>query len=356
MEAGSARRGPLPAGCVFCSRGSKMVLLVTGKCNTGCFYCPLSSAKKGKDVIFANERQVMEEKDIIDEAVAIGAEGTGITGGDPLLELERSLRYIRLLKNEFGKSHHIHLYTSTIERDAFKRLEEAGLDELRLHPPLITWISLEEFGLERIIDDTGMDVGFEVPSLPGEEESLLALIRYADDIGMDFVNINELEFSETNWKQLKERGYEVKDDISSAVAGSRELALRMLETDVDIPIHFCSSSFKDRIQLRRRILRRAERVSLPFDLITEEGMLYKGIIEADDPERVMGELKSMGVPDDLMRLDEEKGRVELASWILDDIADELPYPAYLIEEYPTADRLEVEREPLNREARSIRPR
>lgn len=333
-----------------------MVLLLTGKCNTGCFYCPLSQAKKGKDVIYANERPVREEKDIIGEAVAIGAEGTGITGGDPLLELERSLRYIRLLKSQFGKSHHIHLYTSTIERDAFMQLEEAGLDELRLHPPLKTWTSLERYGLERILDDADMDIGFEIPSLPDEEEKMLALIRYADDIGMDFVNINELEFSETNWMQLRERGYEVKDDISSAVAGSRELALKLLKIDVDVPLHFCSSSYKDRIQLRRRILRRAERVALPFDLITEEGMLYRGVIETDDPLGVLKKLNSMGVPDDLMRYDREKNRVELASWVLDDIADELPYPAYLVEEYPTADRLEVEREPLNALARSIRPR
>jgi pyruvate formate-lyase activating enzyme-like uncharacterized protein len=33
---------------------------------------------------------------------------------------------------------------------------------------------------------------------------------------------------------------------------------------------------------------------------------------------------------------------------LEEIAAELPYASYIVEEYPTADRLEVERTPLKR--------
>ena len=107
-----------------------MVLLVTGRCRR-CCYCPLSERKKGKDVIFANERVVAADTDIVDEAGSIGAEGSGITGGDPLDVMDRTLRYIRMLKKEFGAGHHLHLYTCTIDRKKFQALAEAGLDELR---------------------------------------------------------------------------------------------------------------------------------------------------------------------------------------------------------------------------------
>jgi pyruvate formate-lyase activating enzyme-like uncharacterized protein len=194
-----------------------MVLLITGRCLTGCFYCPLSMRKKGKDVVFANELLVKDESDILEEAGLIEAEGTGITGGDPLWELERTVEIIKLLKNAFGDSHHIHLYTSTIDADSYLRLEEAGLDEIRVHPPLALWNRMETSELGSIRRSIDMNIGLEVPVIPDEEGGLTSLMRYADGIGLDFVNLNELEFSETNCDALLERGFEVKHDISSAV-------------------------------------------------------------------------------------------------------------------------------------------
>jgi pyruvate formate-lyase activating enzyme-like uncharacterized protein len=52
------------------------------------------------------------------------------------------------------------------------------------------------------------------------------------------------------------------------------------------------------------------------------------------------------VPDALMFIDRVKKRIETAPWIVEEIADELPFKCYIVEEYPTADRLEVERIPL----------
>ena len=46
-------------------------------------------------------------------------------------------------------------------------------------------------------------------------------------------------------------------------------------------------------------------------------------------------------------IDSERNRIEIASWIVEELADELPFKCYISEEYPTADRLEVERIPLN---------
>ena len=125
-----------------------MVLLVTGRCRMSCYYCPLSEKKKGKDLVFANERQVLSDTDVVDEARSIAAEGSGITGGDPLDVMERTLHYIELLKRELGSEHHIHLYTSTIDRKKFQALANAGLDELRIHPQVETWEHLDEEGIK----------------------------------------------------------------------------------------------------------------------------------------------------------------------------------------------------------------
>ena len=205
-----------------------MVLLVTGRCRMSCYYCPLSERKKGKDVVFANERQVLTDSDILEEARSIAAEGTGITGGDPLDVMDRTLHYIRLLKQEFGPEHHVHLYTCTIDGKKFRALEEAGLDELRIHPQVKTWHHLEEEGIKEAVEGLGIPVGFEVPAIPGEEKGLEALFDFADRNGLSFVNLNELEFSPTNADALTGHGFDVVDDVSSAVKGSSVMAKRLL--------------------------------------------------------------------------------------------------------------------------------
>jgi pyruvate formate-lyase activating enzyme-like uncharacterized protein len=312
-----------------------------------CYYCPLSEKKKGKDLVFANERQVLSDTDVVDEARSIAAEGSGITGGDPLDVMERTLHYIELLKRELGSEHHIHLYTSTIDRKKFQALANAGLDELRIHPQVETWEHLDEEGIKEAVEGLGIPVGFEVPAIPGEEKGLTYLIDFADRIGLDFVNLNELEFSETNADALKGHGFDVVDDVSSAVRGSEALAKKLVKQERLVPVHFCSSSFKDVVQLRNRIKRRARRVAMKYDLVTDEGMLIKGIIENADPEAVASRLRSeYDVPLTMMNIDMVRMRLEVAPWILEELYPELGLECYIIEVYPTADQLEVERRPL----------
>ena len=192
-----------------------------------------------------------------------------------------------------------------------------------------------------------MKIGIEVPALPGEEKGLRDLIRYADSLHLDFINLNELEFSETNYRALLKRGLVTKGDISSAAKGSEELALRLMRMKVKIPVHYCSSAFKDSVQLRRRITRRAKSVARSGDVITNDGTLLKGVIEGRGARQAALLLNEVfDVPAKLMHFDEEKKRLEVAPWVLEEIASELPFASFMVEEYPTADRLEVERTPL----------
>jgi len=344
LECGSVAKGELAEGCKLCTEGCKMVLFITGKCRTGCFYCPVSDSKMGSDNIFANELMVTSLDDIIEEAENMDALGTGITGGDPLMKMDRTLKAIRMLKERFGKEHHIHLYTSTIDLEKTRELAAAGLDEIRFHPSAGIWRSVKETELGSIVKIDGLDVGIEVPALPGHQDPLRTLVQDAYELGVKFINLNELEFSETNWDMMDSMGYDLKDD-SSAVAGSEEVALEVIKCS-KVPIHFCSSSFKDSVQLRRRLIRRAENTAREMDIVTEDGTILKGLLYSDNVEEAIAVLKEYDVPDELI-FECGGGRLEVAPWVLEELADELPYKCYIIEEYPTADRLEVERTPLN---------
>lgn len=354
---------PLSPACRMCAKGSKMVILITGVCSTKCFYCPLSFKKGGTDRIFADEWELKNEQDtetLICEAECIKASGAGITGGDPLVVWQRAQTYITLLKQTFGEKFHIHLYTSALKNaDQLTDLVSSGLDEVRFHPMVSTWKAMDKSSIRQAIKTmvgTTVDVAIEIPVIPKMEKEILTLISWANEQGIQWINLNELEFSERNAMAFNARGYLVKNDISAAVLGSEETARKIVsmvqKKDFDIGVHYCSVSFKDGIQLKNRIIRRAKQVAKPFDVVTKEGTLVKGAIYPSGVSlQPLCSLlkKTYKVPSHLLYLDSEKKRIELAAWLLEKIAPILSkqgYRCYIVEEYPTADRLEVERVPL----------
>jgi len=200
---------------------------------------------------------------------------------------------------------------------------------------------------------TNCDVAIEIPVIPDMENEIFSLIKWAENIGINWINLNELEYSETNAKKLNKKGYTVKDEISAAVKGSQDTATKVLElvsqNDFKIGVHYCSSSFKDGIQLSNRIKRRAKNVAKDYEIISDEGTLIKGVIYTKSSLKALYQSikNEFDVDDNLILLD--KNRIEIALWILEEIASVLVKrgaDCFMVEEYPTADKLEVERIPL----------
>ncbi|WP_340820567.1 radical SAM protein [Methanolobus sp. WCC4] len=336
----------LSEGCKLCKQGAKMVLFITGLCPRDCFYCPVSEERRTDDT-YANERKVLSDDDVLEEARQMDALGTGITGGEPLLRKEKVLHYIRLLKKEFGPEHHIHMYTSMApDRESMAELADAGLDEIRFHPPVKLWNELDDTGYAasiRYAKELGIETGIEIPSIEGADRVAL----FAERNGC-FINLNELEFSDTNAEAMKELGYQLIDDVSNAVSGSEEYATGIY--DHCKRMHFCSSSYKDAVQLRKRLIRIAENISRPFDEISEDGTIFYGHMEFDDESDIdtaLRELSDMEVPQEM--LETVENGIDIAWWILEDIAGSIgndKRKLYIIERYPFKEGLIVEKIPL----------
>ncbi len=60
-------------------------------------------------------------------------------------------------------------------------------------------------------------------------------------------------------------------------------------------MHYCPSRFKDAVQLRERLRRRADSTARPFDYVATEGTIIHGIIEGD-LEKALQILKDLEVP------------------------------------------------------------
>ena len=343
---GSFVVGEMPEGCRLCVRGAKLVLFLTGLCRLSCFYCPLSSLRRGKDVVYANERPIRSSRELLEEAELMDALGTGITGGDPSLRFRRLLRYLRVLKEELGPEHHVHLYCTELSRERLRRLKEEGLDEIRFH----AW-SPEP--VRRAVE-VGLNTGVELPSLPGSFRTLTRLLKDLEEVGCSFVNLNELEFSETNSQELRRRGFRLKSDTSMAVKGSEELALRVLEwasENTELDLHYCPSRLKDGVQLRNRLKRRARRVARPYEALTPDGLLVKGVITGIPRERLEGERRRLrrkyGIPPELISVNGRRGRLETSPEIAEELSEvEEGLRFFWVESYPTFEGMEVTVIPL----------
>ena len=315
----------LTEGCRLCRRGAKLVLFVTGLCGNRCYYCPISEEKRGKDVIFANEREVKDIDDVVDEALAMDAEGVAITGGEPLLKLERVLEFVEI----FSKADmHIHLYTSVkAKENVLKKLAEKGLNEIRFHPPELKGVKEYEEPLKNAIK-YGIESGFEIPAVEYKEE-IVEIVNRNDA----FLNVNELEFSSTNFSNLVERGWEIGEGYEAK--GSKKIADRYAERVRKF--HFCSVKFKDIAQLRRRLIRMA--FNMPdFYKVTKEGTVICGLIEGDK-KTIRKVLIQRGV---------EFQEVDEGFEVPIDVAESLKnvFRASIIERYPTSKRIVVEKIPL----------
>lgn len=271
--------GKLPKGCELCVQGRKEVIFITGVCSTKCFYCPLSDDKWNHDFIWANEWKTNKLSTLVEEARLCSAKGAGITGGDPLIRINRTVKAIKLLKKTFGKKFHIHLYTplNLVTKKNLDSLYNAGLDEIRFHPSFLSKALWPRIALA---SKYKWDVGIEIPSIPCYEKWVKEMIDYFKD-HISFVNINELELSDTNANTLLKQGYKAKDNVSYGVKGSQKMAKNLLEyckKNTKLRVHYCTSTLKDKVQMAKRLKLRAKNVAKKYDHILPDGTLMKGAV------------------------------------------------------------------------------
>ena len=348
-------------GCIQCQMGSKLVLFVTGKCHWQCDYCPLSESRRDIDWMFANERRCENFDEVVEEARAMRATGAGITGGDPLMSRERTLEAISRLKSEFGPSFHIHMYTSIpFSKDLAIDFFDAGLDEIRFHP---LSLELEKYrGTISACSEAGILTGVEIPCEPDKGEELMSLLEELRETKASFLNLNELEITVGNHGNMELRGFNLSTEITAGASGSSELALQMrarveaAENGLPDPIDgkvrdsygfhlkFCTAVYKDSGQLRRRFLRRGEATISPHELLTEDGTLIFGAIDANKGEKDLL-IEELIVATDLPRRflywDEHNERIEIPLSLAESIAEFVEPQVSMVEVLPTHERMEV---------------
>jgi len=329
----SYRLKSFPKGCKLCVKGRKSVVFVTGLCSRGCKFCPLSNIRKNKDTAYINERKILSKKDIIQEIKISGAKGCSLTGGDPLLNLERTLNYAKIIKQNFGKRFHIHIYLSTKLVDEFKlkNLSEY-IDEVRFHPDLdgkiqeeIRKISLaKKFWKKK-------NIGIELPMFPDKQKEILTFIKCVRPF-ISFVNLNELESGESSERyilkkySLNEEGYTVENSLKVGL----DLLKKIKKERLGLRVHLCTAHLKNWYQYRNRL----KNYKIPkFFKKTPEGTLIYFVTKENPNLNATDFYKDKSKPQWI--LNPRKVRSLISN-----------LKVYRIEEYPTYEREEAEVEEL----------
>jgi len=362
---GSMYTKSLSKGCTQCISGQKLVVLVSTECSSKCFYCPLSLERKASPFAFANERPIRKIDDLIIEKTIMDAKGASMTGGDPLEShsFNQTLEFCKILFSK-SKSFHIHVYTRGKELDEDKLNTIAPyISELRFHIKNIE----EDFKKIELALKTTLDIGIEVPIIPTKGiKYYQKLIKKFEKViegkkSFYFINFNELEVSETNYRKLLAHGLKCDPHNPSAVEESLKLGHEIViwaNSSSNVPVHFCALRTKDTVQLSNRLFRIAQSVHLPSDIIIENGidrgLLIRGVIESEfDNLKEIKEIliTEFEVPEEWVHLDTKKHRILTNAGLLEDLKDELllSFPNLklgIAEEYPTYDQLQTTYIPL----------
>ena len=282
-------------GCKFCLKGQKLVLFVGGKCSRQCWYCSLSEGRKDTVQMWANERPCSSTKDVVQEAIDSNSKGAGITGGDPLVYMHKTIESAKALKKKFGKNFHIHVYLplTLVDKSKLEQLHKY-IDEVRFHPLFVSETTSEEKDLEEIEKIKlassifgKTNTGLEMPLLPEKKNEIISFIKQVE-LYVGFVNLNEFELSDTNFEKVT-KDYTLNEDtytISKSIETGKEILKRC--KNLKLKMHLCTAKTKNHHQYHNRLMLHK---ILPFGIRTDEGTVTYLTIVPKDMKETVKELK-----------------------------------------------------------------
>ncbi len=263
----------LSPGCQRCAAGAWSCLFINGRCNAACFYCPTSQDET--DGPLSNGIPFDTPEDYAEYVALFGFTGVSISGGEPLLTLDRTLAYIDAVRRRCGDAVHIWLYTNgtLLTRETASALHDAGLGEIRFD------IGATRYDLTKLRLAVGIipTVTVEIPAVPEEEELLREKLMEMAAAGVQHLNLHQMRLTPYNLRHLASRAYTFIHGEKVTVLESELTALRLvrfaIEYGVDLPVNYCSFPYKRRFQHAAARRRGIQYIQKADDNVTDVGYL-----------------------------------------------------------------------------------
>lgn len=298
-------------GCRICGEGLWSCLFINGVCNCRCFYCPTS--QDDSDVPVTNGLPFPDPADYVEYVERFGFKGVSISGGEPLMTVDRSLDVIAAIKRRFGDRIHVWLYTNgtLVTPDVLRRLADAGLDEIRFD------IGATGYQTDRAASAVGVidTVTVEIPAIPEERERLKEAIFRLADAGIDYLNLHQLRLTPHNFRHLVDRPYTFLHGDKVTVLESEWAALELIgaveDARIGLPINYCGFAYKYRFQRAAVRRRMAPFMQGPQEEVTPAGYLRHLCLHGDPADIAVQaqRLTETGFPAEGFRVEPAAGRL-----------------------------------------------
>lgn len=305
--------GALSPGCVACAKGTWSCIYIHNKCNTDCFFCPRKKNTTNRNLAKTEGGILFGPDDYADYIDKFGFKGIGFSGGEPLLLFDKLVRYIENVRRKNGNDVYIWMYSNgkLADIEKLKKLKEAGLNEIRFN------ISARNYDLTPVRMAKGIidKVTVEMPAIPEDYETVKIVLRKLCKIGVDFLNLHQLETYTGNYKNFVKRNYALLPVPHSPVFASEVTALKLLRHAADkkikLPINYCSCAYKYNIQLKGRRKRFSQWLKGRFYDITDFGYVRSFYITGSKKELkdIVALFRKNNYSDDLWLLAKDNKRL-----------------------------------------------
>jgi pyruvate formate-lyase activating enzyme-like uncharacterized protein len=307
-------RGISP-GCELCGTGSWSCLFINNKCNCRCFYCPTEQRVIGLPT--TSTLTFPRIMDYVDYLEMLDFKGVSISGGEPLLTPDATMKFIAAVNKKFGSRIYIWLYTNgtLVDRDILLRLRDAGLNEIRFD------IGALGYTLEKARMAVGVieHVTVEIPAVPEDYNTLKDTLHVMSESGISYLNLHQLRLTPHNRSNLMNRNYTDLHGEHLTVLESEVTALKLMRhasaNRIPLAVNYCSFVYKNRFQRAAARRRYSRMIGSSHEDITENGHIRSLYVKgtADVLGSLAESLKQSGCPADKWHMTGEKDRLFFSS-------------------------------------------
>ena len=276
-----------------------------------CFYCPTDQTRTG--VPTTNTLTFSRSQDYVDYIDRLGFNGVSISGGEPLLTADQTVKFISAVKKKFGNTVYLWLYTNgtLVTADLLARLKDTGLNEIRFD------IGATGYALDKasMAVDLFDHVTVEIPAVPEDYALMTAKLGEMNDRGISFLNLHQLRLTPHNLPNMIKRGYTCLHGEHITVLESELTALKLIrfaiENSIPLPVNYCSFVYKNRFQKAASRKRCGLMISKPHENVTENGYIRSLYIKgpADAIGSLSAGLERSGFAADAWLMTREKDRL-----------------------------------------------